>query len=154
MKRILTLLIFCLTLCGSLLAQNELFRKYAAMDDIKYVSIGKSMLEEMAKKGHTSVGGVNIKGLGPGMPLKSILIISSTSAECSKQMKEDEAAIAQSDYETIMVTREGKKFYSTVYFREARRHNELVMFVDDTEKTTFIVLMGTFSLQDVQRMFM
>lgn len=154
MKRILSLLIICLAFCGSLMAQNEIFRKYAAMDDVKYVNIGKSMLEQMAKKGNTSIGGVNINGLGPGMPLKSIMIITSTNEESSKQMKEDEAQIASSDYETIMVTREGKKFYSTVYFREDRRQNELVMFVDDAEKTTFIVLMGTFSLSDVQRMFM
>lgn len=154
MKRLITLLILSITLCGTMMAQNALFRKYGDMDNVKYVNIGRSMLEQMAKNGKTQVGGVNITGLGIGMPLNAILIISTTQADIVKQMKEDDTQIASSDYNTLIVTREGKNHSSSIYYRKAKPHNELVMFVVDGEETTFIVMTGSFSQKDVEKMFL
>lgn len=154
-KCILTLSLFlCIGLCSTLMAQNAIFQKYSGMDHVKYVSIGKSMLEQMAKSGKTTIGGVDIRGLGPGMPFDGILIISTSESAVGQQIQDDEKSLSNSSYANMMITQDGKQHRSSIYFREAKPSNELVMFVSDGPEYTVIVLTGSFKQKDIERMFL
>lgn len=154
MKRLATLLICIISLCSAALAQNAMFAKYMDMDDVKYVSIGRSMIKQMIKSGKTQVGNINFNGLGNNVDLQNILIISSTQGEACQQMKQDHQSMLGSDYNNLVTTREGKQHLSAIYFREGQKYNELVMYVVDEEEHIFIVLNGTFKQADIERMFL
>lgn len=161
MKRILTLCLLSLALCASLTAQNPIFRKYADMDEVKYVSIGQSMLQQMAQSGKSTIGGIDIRGLGPDTPLTNILIISSSQATVTKQIEADEQALLDAHYANLSIVKDGKQSRSAIYFHEdtqttnrKNRRNELVMFVTDGPEMTVIVLNGSFSQREVERMFL
>lgn len=153
-KRLLTLILLLVGCCGSLFAQNAIFSKYAAMDNVKYVSIGKSMLDQMVRSGKSTIGGVDIRGLGPGMPLTGILIISTTDAAVGQQIRSDEKTLASSAYANLVITQDGKQHRSSSYFHEDKPDSELVMFVTDGTENTLIVLTGTFKQKDIERMFL
>lgn len=153
-KRFLTLILLFAGFCNSLLAQNAIFNKYADMDNVKYVSIGKSMLDQMVKSGKSTIGGVDIRGLGPDMPLTGILIISTSEASIGKQIRADEETLANSHYANMVITHDGKQHRSASYFHESRPNSELVMFVNDGDEHTIIVLTGTFRQKDIERMFL
>lgn len=161
MKRLLTLCLLLTALCCSLVAQNAAFRKYADMDDVKYVSIGKSMLEQMAQSGKSSIGGIDIRGLGPDTPLSNILIIASAEPAATRQIKADEEALAEADYNAMVITKDGNHSRTAIYFHNDAAHdkpqdkrNELVMFVTDGPEMTVIVLTGSFTQKDIERMFL
>lgn len=153
-KRILTMILLLLGICGTALAQNAIFNKYAAMDNVKYVSIGKSMLDQMVQSGKSTIGGVDIRGLGPGMPLTGILIISTSDPAVGKQIRADEETLANSTYANMVITQNGQQHRSASYFHEATPNSELVMFVTDGDEHTLIVLIGTFRQNDIERMFL
>lgn len=154
MKRLLTLIIGLCGLCSIALAQNPVFAKYVEMDDVKYVSIGKSMIKQMAKNGKIQIGDVNISGLGKEMEINNILIISSSHPEARSQMSKDHVDTIVPNYQNLVTTREGKKMLSAVYFLEGKKNNELVMYVKDEDECIFIVLNGPFKQSDIERMFL
>lgn len=161
MKRIFILCLVSLALCASLTAQNPIFRKYADMDEVKYVSIGQSMLQQMAQSGKSTIRGIDIRGLGPDTPLTNILIISSSQATVTKQIEADEQALLDAYYANLSIVKDGKQNRSAIYFHEdaqttnrKNRRNELVMFVTDGPEMTVIVLNGSFSQREVERMFL
>lgn len=161
MKRILTFCLLWLALCSATMAQNAIFRKYADMDKTKYVSIGKSMLEQMARSGRSNIGGIDIRGLGPNTPLTNILIIASADSAVTRQIKEDEETLISNHYANMMITKNDDQSRSAIYYHEDNqtkiakdRRNELVMFVTDGPEMTVIVLTGSLTQRDVERMFL
>lgn len=154
MKRIMTLLICIIAIYSAAMAQNAMFAKYMEMDDVKYVSISRSMIKQMIKNGKTQVGNINFNGLSNNVDLNNILIITTSQAEASQQMKKDHQEIIASDYQNMVTTREGKQHLSAIYFREGKKYNELVMYVVDEDEHIFIVLNGDFKQADIERMFL
>jgi len=144
MKRIYTLLVMVLFTFGlfttQATAQNRIFEKYSDMDDVEYICITKSMLKLMSLGGDVNINGVNVKGVTDA--IKILLIVNSENQEVCKQMKKDFNTISTNDdYEMLMMVKNNKEKVYTL-FNDHEKNKELVMYIDDADSQTFIIMTG------------
>jgi len=144
MKKIYTLLVMVLFSIGLFTtqasAQNKIFEKYSDMEDVEYICITKSMLKLMALGGDVNINGVNIKGVSNAV--KILLIVNSENEKACKQMKEDfETINSNEDYEMLMMVKNNREKVYTL-FNEHSKDKELIMYIDDQDSQTFIIMTG------------
>jgi len=148
---LLTLVIIALSSVATpATAQNRVFEKYSDMDDVEYICITKSMLKLISPlDGNISINGVNIKGVTDN--IKILVIISSSDAKACKQMKEDFRQLkSDSNYEVLMYVKDNDNRITTL-FNEKAKEKELVMYIDEDDEQTYIVLCGNLTEEMINK---
>lgn len=151
MKKIFALLVIMVLSIGTMIpasAQNKIFEKYSDMDDVEYICITKSMLKLMSLGGSSvNINGVNVKGVTDA--IKILLIINSEEQPVCQQMKTDFKTIkSDSNYELLMMIKNNKEKVYTL-FNDCSKEKELVMYIDNEDSQTFIVMTGALTKEIV-----
>ena len=139
------LIILCLFCTSAGFAQNKMFEKYADMDDVTSVYISKAMFQMMPSIENVGVNLMNMKG-----KIESLQLVTSEKKERITQMKKDFSQLVTSQHQELMRVKEGKNrvnFYSNM---KGDQIKELIMLVDSEENFTAILLVGNFTLKDIQ----
>ena len=137
-------------------AQNAIFEKYSDMDDVEYICITKSMLNLLSTankdgggKSEMTINGVKINGITDA--IKVLLIINSEDSDVGKQMKADFKTLkADPKYELLMMVKDNFDRVTTLY-NKSNKDKELVMFIDETDSQTFIVLTGALNEEIINK---
>ena len=153
MKKQLYILLIALsaTLFGATQAkaQNAIFEKYSDMDDVEYICITKSMLNLMSSNKGVEINGVKISGITDA--LKVLLIINTDDDGVGRQMKSDFKTLkADKRYEMLMMVKDNFERVTTLY-NSHDKDKELVMFIDESDSQTFIVLTGALSEEIINK---
>ncbi len=151
MKKIYVMLVIMVLSIGAMIpagAQNKIFEKYSDMDDVEYICITKSMLKLMSLGGSSvNINGVNVKGVTDA--IKILLIINSEEQPVCQQMKTDFKALkGDSNYELLMMIKNNKEKVYTL-FNDRSKEKELVMYIDNEDSQTFIVMTGALTKEIV-----
>jgi len=139
------LIIFCLFFASAGFAQNKLFEKYADMDDVTSVYISKAMFQMMPKIENVGVNLMNMKG-----KIESLQLVTTEKKERIAQMKKEFSQLITSQHQELMRVKEGKNrvnFYSNM---KGDQIKELIMLVESEDNFTAIMLIGNFTLKDIQ----
>jgi len=139
------LIIFCLFFTSAGFAQNKLFEKYADMDDVTSVYISKAMFQMMPKIENVGVNLMNMKG-----KIESLQLVTTEKKEKIAQMKKEFSKLVTSQHQELMRVKEGKNrvnFYSNV---KGDQIKELIMLIESEDNFTAIMLIGNFTLKDIQ----
>ncbi|MCL2682503.1 MAG: DUF4252 domain-containing protein [Bacteroidales bacterium] len=142
----------CLFFASAGFAQNKPFQKYAEMDDVTSVFISRAMLGLIGNMGNVSgidKAGVNISKMINR--IESLQILSSDKPARAAQMKRDFSHFTSANYQELMRVADGTSrvnFYSNM---QNNRIKELIMLIEDEGEFTVILLVGDFSLQDIQQ---
>lgn len=131
--------------------QNALFRKYASMADVKYVSISHTMLEAMSSQKNVRLGNMSLSEMVDY--IDNVLIISSKEPSGMAAVISDQKALeSDSQYETLLEKNiRGQRSISL--FRHADEQSEFVLF-SYAEAYTIVVINGRFSPQQFQSFFL
>ncbi|MDR1881000.1 MAG: DUF4252 domain-containing protein [Tannerellaceae bacterium] len=136
---VLVLSLFCTQLC---VAQNKLFNKYADMEGVSSVYISKSMFQMIPDFKDANL---DIKDLKE--KIESLQILSTQKEEISAQMKKEFTY----EYEELMRIKDGDTRTTFYVHKKGNTIKELIMIADGTGSFTVIRLLGSFTVQDVQR---
>ena len=139
---IMALCLFC-TSTG--FAQNKLFEKYADMDNVTSVYISKAMFQMMPAIENVGVNLMNMKG-----KIESLQLVTTENKDRIAQMKKDFSQLITSQHQELMRIKDGKsnvKFYSNM---KGDQIKELIMLVDAENNFTAILLVGNFTIKDIQ----
>ena len=145
MKTKCILISLCLFCTGAGFAQNKLFEKYADMDNVTSVYISKAMFQMMPKIENVGVNLMNMKG-----KIESLQLVSTEKPEKIAQMKKDFSQLATSKHQELMRVKNDNSrvnFYSNM---KDDRITELIMLAEDEDSFTAILLVGNFTLKDIQ----
>ena len=145
MKTKLILIVLCLFCTSIGFAQNKLFDKYADMDDVTSVYISKAMFQMMPKIEKVGVNLMNMKG-----KIESLQLVSTEKQDKIVQMKKDFSKLVTSQHQELMRVKDGNSrvnFYSNM---QGDRIKELIMLIDGEDSFTAILLVGNFTLEDIQ----
>ncbi|MBR0038262.1 MAG: DUF4252 domain-containing protein [Bacteroidales bacterium] len=155
-KRVYLFVALCLlTLTGLIptqaFAQNAVFGKYSDMEDVEYICITKWMLRHLKGADNSvTINGVKVQGLSNAIDV--ILIINSENRKVGEQMKNDFNTLKSDDnYKTLMVVKDNDSQVSTI-FNDRQKTKELVMFINDDDEQTFIVLTGDLSDEMIEKL--
>lgn len=156
MKKRLSILLclFALTLAAwcpaTAIAQNKIFEKYGEMEHVKYVCITQSMLGLLGKSSAT-INGVRIEGITDAIHV--IVIASASHEQVRQQMKADFQTLkGNPTYKTLMEARNDGERVSTL-INDTDSIREIVMYiVSPNGEQTFIVLTGTFTDDQLQKL--
>ena len=139
------LIIFCLFCTGMGFAQNKTFEKYADQDGVTSVYISKAMFQMMPVINDVGVNLMNMKG-----KIEYLQLVSTEKPDKIAQMKKEFSQLVTTRHEELMRIRDGNtrvNFYSDMKGDQIR---ELVMLVEAEENFTAILLVGNFTLKDIQ----
>ncbi|MDR0437536.1 MAG: DUF4252 domain-containing protein [Bacteroidales bacterium] len=142
----------CLFFASAGFAQNRPFQKFAEMDGVTSVSISKAMLGLIGNM--SNVTGIDKAGVNISKMInriESLQILTSETPARAAQMKRDFSQFASTHYQELMRVADGTSrvnFYSNM---QGNRIKELIMLVEDEGEFTAILLVGDFSLQDIQQ---
>ena len=145
MKTRYYMIIFCLFCTGMGFAQNKTFEKYADMDSVTSVYISKAMFQMMPVVGEVGMSLVNMKG-----KIEYLQLVSTEKKEQMAQMKKDFSRLVTTQHEELMRVKDGNtrvNFYSDM---KGDRIKELIMLVEAETNFTAILLVGNFTLKDIQ----
>lgn len=153
MKKIYTLLVMLiLSICmvTTANAQNKVFEKYSDMNNVEYICITKSMLKLLSLGGdNVNINGVNIKGMTDA--IRILVIVNSLDQQVCTQMKADFKALKEDDdYEMLMMVKNNEEKVYTL-FNENAKHKELVMYIDNKDSQTFIIITGALTKDIVNK---
>jgi hypothetical protein len=132
-------------------AQNSnMFDKFSDNKDITTVYVSKTLLRMMPDMDF-GVNDINIKSLAG--KLEQLEIYSSQSKNAAKLIrKEADNMMKGKVYEKLMMVKDKDDNITFYGLRDKDYFKDLVMFVDNrTDKCTIIRIMGTFTLDDVQK---
>jgi len=133
-------------LCTSLgFAQNKVFDKYADMDNVTSVYISKAMFQMMPKIEKIGVNLMNMQG-----KIESLQLVTTENKDRIAQMKKDFSQLITSQHQELMRVKDGKsnvKFYADM---KGDQIKEFIMLVDAEDNYTAILLVGNFTLKDIQ----
>ena len=134
-------------------AQNSLFEKYSDMDNVEYICITKSMLRLMSDMGkdnrQVKINGVTINGFTDA--IKVLLIINTDNDRAGRMMKTDFKTLkSDPNYEMLMMVRDDYEKVTTLYNSKGE-DRELVMFIDEQDEQTFIVLSGKLTKEMINK---
>lgn len=130
-------------------AQNKVFSKYSEMDNVDYICITKSMLKLLGNSSAT-INGVHIEGITNAINV--ILIINSGDDEVSEMMKKDYKILSSDpNYEVLMCAKSDGERVTTL-LNVTKTEKEVVMYIDEKDELTFIVLTGTFTDEQLKKL--
>ena len=139
------LIILCLFCTSTVFAQSKLFDKYADMDDVTSVYISKAMFQMMPTIEKVGVNLMNMKG-----KIESLQLVSTEKPDKIVQMKKEFSQLVTTQHLELMRVKEGKNrvnFYSNM---KGDLIKELIMLAETEENYTAILLVGNFTLKDIQ----
>lgn len=154
MKRIFLIIAISLLSLSSWMAveadaQNKVFSKYSEMDNVDYICITKSMLKLLGNSSAT-INGVHIEGITNAINV--ILIINSGDDEVSEMMKKDYKILSSNpNYEVLMHAKSDGERVTTL-LNATKSEKEVVMYIDEKDELTFIVLTGTFTDEQLKKL--
>lgn len=154
MKRIFLIIAICLLSLTSWMAveadaQNKLFSKYSEMDNVEYICITKSMLKLLGN-GSTTINGVHVEGFTNA--INTILIVNSDEEEVKELMKNDYKTLSNDpNYEVLMHAKSDGERVTTL-LNATKSEKEVVMYVDEKDEQTFIVLTGQFTDEQLKKL--
>ncbi len=130
-------------------AQNKVFSKYSEMDNVDYICITKSMLKLLGNSSAT-INGVHIEGITNAINV--ILIINSGDDEVSEMMKKDYKILSSDpNFEVLMCAKSDGERVTTL-LNATKTEKEVVMYIDEKDELTFIVLTGTFTDEQLKKL--
>ena len=139
------LIMLCLFCASTGFAQNKMFDKYADMDDVTSVYISKAMFQMMPVIENVGVNLMNMKG-----KIESLQLVTSEKKERIAQMKKDFSQLVTSQHQELMRVKDNKSriaFYSNM---KGDLIKELIMLVDSEDTFMAMLLVGNFTLKDIQ----
>ena len=145
MKTKYILIALCLFCTNIGFAQNKLFDKYADMENVTSIYISKTMFKMMPKVDNIGLNLMNLKG-----KIESLQLVTTENKDMISKMKKDFSQLVTSQHQELMRVKDGKsnvKFYADM---KGDLIKELIMLVDDDNNFTAILLVGNFTLQDIQ----
>ena len=137
-----TLCLFCSSIG---FAQNKIFDKYADMEGITSVYISKAMFQMMPVIEQVGVNVMNMKG-----KIESLQLVSTEKKDMIAQMKKDFSQLVTTRHEELMRIKDGNtrvNFYSNM---KGDQIKELLMLVEAETNFTAILIVGNFTLKDIQ----
>lgn len=138
------LLLFCSSVVVE--AQNSVFEKLSAKQDIKTVRISQSLLEMLPKM---ETGGVDITSLAD--KVTQIEIYTSETAEAAKFMNSQTSFFEKDkSYDTFLIVKD--KEQKAVFYGKKKngKFEDLVMIADEGDKCTIVRMIGEFTTKDIQ----
>jgi hypothetical protein len=139
------LIVLCLFCTSAVFAQNKMFEKYADMDDVTSVFISKAMFQMMPEIENVGVNLMNMKG-----KIESLQLVSSDKKEKIAQMKKDFSQLVTSQHQELMRVKDNDSritFYSNM---KGDQIKELIMLIDSEDTFMAMLLVGNFTLKDIQ----
>lgn len=138
----LILFLFCTSLC---FAQDNLFEKYADMDNVTSVFISKKMFDLMPNIESGSLNLVNLKG-----KINNLQIITSDKRDVREQMRKEFGDLISKSHEELMRVKDDDTRASFYITQQGDLINEMIMLADTDSDYVVIRLTGRFTLQDIQ----
>lgn len=138
----LILFLFCTSLC---FAQDNLFEKYADMDNVTSVFISKKMFDLMPDIESGGLDLVNLKG-----KINNLQIITSDKRDVRDQMRKEFGTLISKSHEELMRVKDNDTRASFYITQQGDLINEMVMLADTDSDYVVIRLTGRFTLQDIQ----
>lgn len=138
----LILFLFCTSLC---FAQDNLFEKYADMDNVTSVFISKKMFDLMPDIESGGLDLVNLKG-----KINNLQIVTSDKREVREQMRKEFSTLISKSHEELMRVKDDDTRASFYIIQQGDLINEMVMLADTDSDYVVIRLTGRFTLQDIQ----
>ena len=139
------LVILCLLFTCTGFAQNKLFEKFADMDSVTSVYISKAMFQMIPSVERVGVSLMNMKG-----KIESLQLVSTSKQDRKAQMKKEFSQLVTSQHQELMRVKDEKtriNFYSNMKGDQVK---DLIMLVEDEDSYTAILLVGNFTLKDIQ----
>ena len=146
MKKIV--LLFIVTLCSVYsFGQESRLEKFADMDGVKSVYISKAMLSLMP--------GLEVQGVDIGSTatkLDNIQILSTEKSDIREKMsKEVKTLVNKGKVEELMRVKEDDENVF-IYMKDlGEKKSEFILFNDDKDELTVIIITGTLTLNDIQK---
>ena len=146
MKKIV--LLFIVTLCSVYsFGQESSLEKFADMDGVKSVYISKAMLSLMP--------GLEVQGVDIGSTatkLDNIQILSTEKSDIREKMsKEVKTLVNKGKVEELMRVKEDDENVF-IYMKDlGEKKSEFILFNDDKDELTVIIITGTLTLNDIQQ---
>jgi hypothetical protein len=146
MKKIV--LLFIVTLCSVYsFGQESSLEKFADMDGVKSVYISKAMLSLMP--------GLEVQGVDIGSTatkLDNIQILSTEKSDIREKMsKEVKTLVNKGKVEELMRVKEDDENVF-IYMKDlGEKKSEFILFNDDKDELTVIIITGTLTLNDIQK---
>ncbi len=146
MKKIV--LLFIVTLCSVYsFGQESSLEKFADMDGVKSVYISKAMLSLMP--------GLEVQGVDIGSTatkLDNIQILSTEKSDIREKMsKEVKTLVSKGKVEELMRVKEDDENVF-IYMKDlGEKKSEFILFNDDKDELTVIIITGTLTLNDIQK---
>ena len=137
------LIIFCLFCTSAGFAQNKLFDKYADTDGVTSIYISKTMFQMMPQIKDLNLA--NMKG-----KIESLQLVTTEKPDKIAQMKKDFSQLITDQHrELLRIKDENSRvnFYSNM---KDDQITELIMLVEDEDNYTAVLLVGNFTLKDIQ----
>jgi hypothetical protein len=147
-KYIITALL-CFAYITISLAQNnssQLFDKYTDTDGVTSVYISKAMFRIMPGIENMGLNLVNMSG-----KIESLYILTTEKKELIPAMRKEFSQLIKEDHEELMRVRDGSTkatFYANM---KGDLVKDLLMLSDTESEFTVIQLLGSFTLQDIQK---
>lgn len=138
----LILFLFCTSLC---FAQDNLFEKYADMDNVTSVFISKKMFDLMPDIESGGLDLVNLKG-----KINNLQIVTSDKRDVRDQMRKEFSTLISKSHEELMRVKDDDTRASFYIIQQGDLINEMVMLADTDSDYVVIRLTGRFTLQDIQ----
>lgn len=138
----LILFLFCTSLC---FAQDNLFEKYADMDNVTSVFISKKMFDLMPDIESVGLDLRNLKG-----KINNLQIITSDKRDVRDQMRKEFSTLISKSHEELMRVKDDDTRASFYIIQQGDLINEMVMLADTDSDYVVIRLTGRFTLQDIQ----
>lgn len=138
----LILFLFCTSLC---FAQDNLFEKYADMDNVTSVFISKKMFDLMPDIESGGLDLVNLKG-----KINNLQIVTSDKRDVRDQMRKEFGTLISKSHEELMRVKDDDTRASFYIIQQGDLINEMVMLADTDSDYVVIRLTGRFTLQDIQ----
>ena len=146
MKKIV--LLFIVTLCSVYsFGQESSLEKFADMDGVKSVYISKAMLSLRPGR---EVQGVDIGSTAT--KLDNIQILSTEKSDIREKMsKEVKTLVNKGKVEELMRVKEDDENVF-IYMKDlGEKKSEFILFNDDKDELTVIIITGTLTLNDIQK---
>lgn len=146
MKRIVFL--FIITLCSAYcFGQENSMEKYADMDGVKSVYISKAMLSLMPS---VDLEGVNIGKTAA--KLDNIQILSTEKQDIRKKMtNEIKSLVSKGKVEELMRVKEEDENVNIFMKDLGNSKSEFILFNDEKDELTIIIITGSLTLNDIQK---
>ncbi len=143
-------LIIIMALCSTSLsfAQDNLFEKYAEMDNVTSVYISKKMFSLFPS---IERGGLNLANLAG--KIDGLQILTSDNKAVCEKMRNDFKNVITKSHEELMRVKDNDTHVTFHILQKGDYINELIMLVDDKADESEYVIMklnGKFTIQDIQ----